>query len=92
MVVITDCPASSLEDSICKKEGMKTAFVLRSTEYGENQTKDLKPSQDWDFIVQNLNELADELNLPILLCPQSHHRYWMDQRHTSPSSMRLHLW
>ena len=44
-----------------KKEGMKTAFVLRPTEHGSNQSSDLKPSQDWDFIVDNFHELADKL-------------------------------
>ncbi len=44
-----------------KKEGMKTAFIPRPTEYGFNQSSDLKPSQDWDFIVDNFHELADKL-------------------------------
>ena len=44
-----------------KKEGMKTAFVLRPKEHGDKQSTDLKPSQDWDFIVDNFHELADKL-------------------------------
>ena len=44
-----------------KKEGMKTAFVLRPTEHGNNQSSDLKPSQDWNYIVNNFHDLADLL-------------------------------
>ena len=43
------------------KEGMKTAFVLRPTEHGNNQSSDLKPSQDWNYIVNNFHDLADLL-------------------------------
>ena len=42
-------------------EGMKTAFVLRSKEHGKKQVSDLKPSQDWDYVVNNFHELADKL-------------------------------
>ena len=44
-----------------KKQGMKTAFVLRKKEHGINQKSDLKPSQDWNFVVDNFDELADKL-------------------------------
>ncbi|MAQ79236.1 MAG: haloacid dehalogenase type II [Rhodospirillaceae bacterium] len=44
-----------------RNEGMKTAFVLRSKEHGNKQVSDLKPSQDWDYIVNDLHELADKL-------------------------------
>ena len=44
-----------------KEQGLKTAFVLRSNEHGSNQLSDLKPSQEWDFVVNNFHELADKL-------------------------------
>lgn len=38
--------------------GFGTAFVRRPTEYGPNQTKDLEPTEDWDFAVEDLQQLA----------------------------------
>ena len=43
--------------------GMKTAFVCRPTEHGVGQTKDLHAEQDWEFVAQDFNELADKLGL-----------------------------
>lgn len=39
--------------------GLKTAFIARPYEHGAGQTTDLKAESDWDFIVNDLNELAD---------------------------------
>ena len=44
-----------------RNTGMKTAFILRDTEYGPQQTKDLKPESDWDICAKNFLELADKL-------------------------------
>ena len=44
-----------------RKTGMKTAFILRDTEHGPHQTKDLKPESDWDICVKNFLELAEQL-------------------------------
>lgn len=41
--------------------GMQTAFVARPTEYGPNQTSDLGPEADWEFVVASTEELADRL-------------------------------
>jgi 2-haloacid dehalogenase len=43
--------------------GMKTAFVCRPTEHGVGQTKDLHAEQDWEFVAQDFNNLADKLGL-----------------------------
>lgn len=43
--------------------GLKTAFVCRPTEHGIGQTKDLRAEQDWEFIAQDFNDLADKLGL-----------------------------
>lgn len=44
-----------------KALGLKTAFVLRPTEYGPAQTTDLTPSQAWDISVDSMEALADAL-------------------------------
>lgn len=41
--------------------GLKTAFVLRPTEYGPAQTTDLAPSRTWDRSVDSMEALADAL-------------------------------
>ena len=42
--------------------GMKTAFVPRPIEYGETQSKDLKPEQDFDLVAADFIDLADQLD------------------------------
>ncbi|KVL35812.1 haloacid dehalogenase [Burkholderia territorii] len=44
--------------------GLATAFVLRPTEHGPNQTTDLKADDTWDFDVKDLHALADRLGCP----------------------------
>lgn len=41
--------------------GLKTAFVPRPTEYGPLQNRDFGPEAEWDFVVKDLNDLADKL-------------------------------
>ncbi len=41
--------------------GLKTAFVPRPTEYGPLQNRDFGPEGEWDFVVSDLNDLADKL-------------------------------
>lgn len=41
--------------------GLKTAFVPRVTEYGPLQSRGFGPEGDWDFVVTDLNDLADRL-------------------------------
>jgi 2-haloacid dehalogenase len=41
--------------------GLKTAFVPRPTEYGPLQSRDFGPEGEWDFVVRDLNDLADKL-------------------------------
>lgn len=38
--------------------GMRTAFIPRPLEYGPGQSSDLEPEEDWDVVVQDLEELA----------------------------------
>ncbi|MGS0891538.1 haloacid dehalogenase type II [Burkholderia stagnalis] len=48
-----------------RRLGLSTAFVLRPTEHGPGQTTDLKAEDAWDFVVNDLNELADRFGCPI---------------------------
>jgi len=41
--------------------GFRTAFVLRPTEQGPGQAKDTKAEEDWDQVVNGMDELADRL-------------------------------
>jgi len=41
--------------------GLKTAFIARPAEYGPAQKFDLSADEDWDFVVQDIGELADRL-------------------------------
>ncbi len=41
--------------------GMKTAFILRKTEHGPSQIKDLKPESDWDICAESFTDLAVKL-------------------------------
>ena len=41
--------------------GLRTAFIPRPTEHGDQQTKDLKPEQNWDVIATDMNDLAQQL-------------------------------
>ncbi|TEA79173.1 haloacid dehalogenase type II [Allopusillimonas ginsengisoli] len=43
--------------------GLKTAFVLRPTEHGPQQTSDLQPEQAWDVVAGDFGELAGALGV-----------------------------
>ena len=44
-----------------RSHGMRTGFVLRPTEYGPNQSTDLKAEEDWDIVTDSFFGLADAL-------------------------------
>ena len=44
-----------------RKNGLMTAFVARPTEYGPHQKRDFKADEDWTFVADNFNHLADQL-------------------------------
>ena len=50
--------AHNYDLKVARSLGMRTAFVLRPLEYGPGQTSDLKPEDDWDLVVSDLEELA----------------------------------
>jgi 2-haloacid dehalogenase len=43
------------------KLGLKAAFVTRPDEFGPGGGAELTPSQNWDFVTADFNELADQL-------------------------------
>ncbi|HKT95941.1 MAG TPA: haloacid dehalogenase type II [Paraburkholderia sp.] len=44
-----------------RRLGLSMAFVARTTEHGAHQKTDLKAEQAWDFVVDDLLELAEQL-------------------------------
>lgn len=44
-----------------RKCGLHTAFVLRPNDHGPNQKTDLHPTQDWDVIADNIDDLATKV-------------------------------
>tara|TARA_R110000868_G_scaffold202801_1_gene450592 strand:+ start:3209 stop:3922 length:714 start_codon:yes stop_codon:yes gene_type:complete len=46
-----------------KALGLMTAFFVRPTEYGPAQVYDLEPRGDWDYIVRDIEDLAEKLGV-----------------------------
>ncbi|MGF1501464.1 MAG: haloacid dehalogenase type II [Paracoccaceae bacterium] len=44
-----------------RAQGLATAFVARTSEYGPDQTTDLGPEQDWDWVADDLGDLARQM-------------------------------
>ncbi len=44
-----------------RKAGLKTAFVPRPTEHGPGQTTDLAPSEPWDWVGADFQDLAGRM-------------------------------
>jgi 2-haloacid dehalogenase len=44
-----------------QKNGLKTAFVARPTEYGPLQNKDYEADGEWDIIASDFGGIADKL-------------------------------
>lgn len=41
--------------------GLRTAFILRSTEYGPDQQTDLEPDAEWDFVAGSIEDLSRQV-------------------------------
>jgi len=74
VVYQTSCAALGLEPSrvmmvaahnddlaAARAAGLMTAFFPRREEHGARQTSDLEAASDWDFIANDLQDLADKL-------------------------------
>jgi 2-haloacid dehalogenase len=44
-----------------RAEGLATAFVPRPQEHGERQTADLAPTDEWDVVARDFDDLAGQL-------------------------------
>jgi len=44
-----------------RRQGLRTAFVVRPSEHGPKQSRDLAPEQDWDVVASDMNDLARRL-------------------------------
>jgi 2-haloacid dehalogenase len=44
-----------------RSAGLMTAFVARPTEHGPDQTTDLEPESDWDWIADDFQNLAEQM-------------------------------
>ena len=60
------CAAHNADLAAARRCGLRTAFVPRPTEYGPGQQTDLAPSEAWDLVVTDLNDLADRLQCEAL--------------------------
>ena len=44
-----------------RAEGLATAYINRPTEYGQDQKKDFEAEEDYDVIVDSVEDLASEM-------------------------------
>lgn len=47
-----------------RRVGMRTAFVVRPTEHGPGQTRDLAASEPWDIVTDSIGGVADAMRCP----------------------------
>lgn len=53
--------AHNYDLAAARKQGFKTAFVARPTEYGPRQSRDFKAESDWDYVAKDFVDLAERL-------------------------------
>jgi 2-haloacid dehalogenase len=44
------------------RQGLRTAFVVRPSEHGPRQSRDLRAEHDFDLVASSMEDLADQLN------------------------------
>jgi len=61
------CMVAAHNDDLAaaRRCGLRTAFVRRPQEHGPQQTTDLEPSENWEFSVDSLDDLATQLECPL---------------------------
>lgn len=57
------CAAHNNDLAAARKAGLATGFIPRLTEFGPGQTTDLGPTENWDIIAADLNDLATQLGI-----------------------------
>jgi 2-haloacid dehalogenase len=45
-----------------RRQGLRTAFVVRPTEHGPQQSRDLRAEHDFDLVASSMQDLADQLD------------------------------
>ena len=55
------CAAHNNDLVAARNQGLKTAFITRPTEYGKDQSVDIKAEHEFDFTTTDMNDLADQL-------------------------------
>lgn len=55
------CAAHNSDLLAAGAEGLKTAFIARPTEHGPNQQHDFEAEHDFDYITENMLDLANKL-------------------------------
>ena len=55
------CAAHNNDLAAAQSHGLRTAFVARPAEYGPHQKADFAATGPWDFVVDDLGDLADQL-------------------------------
>ncbi len=55
------CAAHNQDLAAAQLHGLRTAFIARPTEYGPNQVRDFGPEGEWNYAVDSIESLADEL-------------------------------
>lgn len=52
------CAAHNDDLAAAQKQGLRTAFVPRPTEYGPHQKRDFGPEGEWDVVARSIEDLA----------------------------------
>jgi len=52
------CAAHNYDLAAARALGLRTAFIARPNEYGPGQMTDLEAEQDWDYVADDLEDLA----------------------------------
>ena len=56
---VTMVAAHNDDLAAARDAGLRTAFVARPTEHGAGQVSDLKPTGEWDVVVETIGELIE---------------------------------
>ncbi len=57
------CAAHNDDLEAARKQGMRTAYINRPTEYGADQVKDFEATGDWDIVTDHIGGIADALGV-----------------------------
>ncbi len=55
------CAAHNDDLAAARRQGLRTCFFARPTEYGPLQNRDFAADQDWDIVARDINDVANQL-------------------------------